>query len=84
MSTEEAQPAAAAPAAAEETPEMKIFCLFCRCEQPVKDLKKTVTRFESKRKRIPMEREAWSGACGVCGRRVNRFVKKEKEEKPTA
>lgn len=83
MSAQEA--AAAAPAAAEpkkeaEKPEkktMKIYCLFCRCEQEVKDLSHTTTRFESKRKHIPMERESWVGACSVCGRRVSRFSKKE-------
>ena len=77
-----AQQAAAAPAAAEPKKEaekktMKIYCLFCRCEQEVKDLSHTTTRFESKRKHIPMERESWVGACSVCGRRVSRFSKKE-------
>lgn len=77
-----AQEAAAAPAAEEPKKEaekktMKIYCLFCRCEQEVKDLSHTTTRFESKRKHIPMERESWVGACSVCGRRVSRFSKKE-------
>jgi len=54
---------------------IKIYCLKCRKHQPVLNLRKRVTTFESRKTHTPMSRLSFVGECSVCHRRVLKFAK---------
>jgi hypothetical protein len=64
------------------TPPAEMYCLSCRRNRPVKDVKLVDTEFNSKKSHTLMKRKTWLGTC-ECGKQVRQFAKSgPKAEEP--